>query len=216
MTTQSNVCVCETCVGTQCTCGCQNPAPVPTASCQCGEVCNCGEGALRQLPARERAHLGDPVNMKAIVRETYGPPDVLHLEDVPVPTLGDGDVLVRVHAASANAGDWHLLRGTPSSISSRRRASHTQVQDHRHRRRRSRRSSRPERHPVPSRRRSIRGTLPMRLRCVCGIRGCTGEGAGVEAGQPVLRGSCDVTDRRLHGASRSSEGTDTTSTAGTD
>jgi NADPH:quinone reductase-like Zn-dependent oxidoreductase len=51
--------------------------------------------------------------MKAIVRETYGPPDVLHLEDVPVPPLRDGDVLVRVHAAAANAGDWHLLRGTP-------------------------------------------------------------------------------------------------------
>jgi len=51
--------------------------------------------------------------MKAIVRETYGPPEVLHLADVPVPTLGDGDVLVRVRAASANAGDWHLLRGTP-------------------------------------------------------------------------------------------------------
>lgn len=44
MTTQSNVCVCETCVGTQCTCGCQHPARVPTASCQCGEACNCGEG----------------------------------------------------------------------------------------------------------------------------------------------------------------------------
>ena len=51
--------------------------------------------------------------MKAIVRETYGPPDVLHLAEVPRPALGDGDVLVRVHAASANAGDWHLLRGTP-------------------------------------------------------------------------------------------------------
>ena len=51
--------------------------------------------------------------MKAIVRETYGPPDVRRLEDVPVPTLGDGDVLVRVRAASANAGDSHLLRGTP-------------------------------------------------------------------------------------------------------
>jgi NADPH:quinone reductase-like Zn-dependent oxidoreductase len=51
--------------------------------------------------------------MNAIVRETYGPPDVLHLADVPVPTLGDDDVLVRVRAASANAGDWHLLRGTP-------------------------------------------------------------------------------------------------------
>lgn len=51
--------------------------------------------------------------MKAIVREMYGPPDVLHLEDVPLPIIGEGDVLVRVHAASANAGDWHLLRGTP-------------------------------------------------------------------------------------------------------
>ena len=51
--------------------------------------------------------------MKAIIRETYGPPDVLRLEDVPRPTLHDGDVLVRVHAAAANAGDWHLLRGTP-------------------------------------------------------------------------------------------------------
>ena len=51
--------------------------------------------------------------MKAIVRESYGPPDVLHLDEVPLPTVGDGDVLVRVKAASANAGDWHLLRGTP-------------------------------------------------------------------------------------------------------
>ena len=51
--------------------------------------------------------------MKAIVRGTYGPPDVLHLEELPLPTLRDGYVLVRVHAASANAGDWHLLRGTP-------------------------------------------------------------------------------------------------------
>ena len=51
--------------------------------------------------------------MKAIVRETYGPPDVLRLEDVPTPIHGDDSVLVRVHAASANAGDWHLLRGTP-------------------------------------------------------------------------------------------------------
>ena len=51
--------------------------------------------------------------MKAIVREIYGSPDVLRLDDVPTPTNDDDGVLVRVHAASANAGDWHLLRGTP-------------------------------------------------------------------------------------------------------
>jgi len=51
--------------------------------------------------------------MKAIVRETYGSPDVLHLEEVPLPAVRDDDVLVKVRAASANAGDWHLLRGTP-------------------------------------------------------------------------------------------------------
>jgi NADPH:quinone reductase-like Zn-dependent oxidoreductase len=51
--------------------------------------------------------------VKAIVRKTYGPPDVLRLEDLPLPTPRDGDVLVRVRAASANAGDWHLMRGTP-------------------------------------------------------------------------------------------------------
>lgn len=51
--------------------------------------------------------------MKAIVREVYGPPETLHLEEVPRPIVGDRDVLVKVLAASANAGDWHLMRGTP-------------------------------------------------------------------------------------------------------
>ncbi len=51
--------------------------------------------------------------MKAIVQHEYGPPDVLNLEDVQRPLPGDGEVLVRVHAASANAGDWHLMRADP-------------------------------------------------------------------------------------------------------
>jgi NADPH:quinone reductase-like Zn-dependent oxidoreductase len=51
--------------------------------------------------------------MKAIVRHAYGSPDVFRFEEVPQPTPGETDVLVRVHAASANAGDWHLMRGTP-------------------------------------------------------------------------------------------------------
>ena len=51
--------------------------------------------------------------MKAISHRTYGSPDVLELVDVPVPAVADGRVLVRVHAASVNALDWHLLRGKP-------------------------------------------------------------------------------------------------------
>lgn len=54
--------------------------------------------------------------MKAIVHHRYGPPEVLGLEEVPRPIPGDDDVLVRVHAASVNAGDWHLMRADPFFI----------------------------------------------------------------------------------------------------
>ncbi len=47
--------------------------------------------------------------MKAIVYTKYGPPDVLQLKDVERPVPLDDEVLVKVHAASANAYDWHLL-----------------------------------------------------------------------------------------------------------
>ncbi|WP_437294442.1 NAD(P)-dependent alcohol dehydrogenase [Sorangium sp. So ce426] len=51
--------------------------------------------------------------MKAIVYDRYGSPDVLRLEEIPKPELGDDDVLVRVHAASVNSWDWDLVTGTP-------------------------------------------------------------------------------------------------------
>jgi NADPH:quinone reductase-like Zn-dependent oxidoreductase len=51
--------------------------------------------------------------MKAIAQDRYGPPDVLELRDVPKPTPGDYEVLVRVHAAAVNALDWHYMRGDP-------------------------------------------------------------------------------------------------------
>jgi NADPH:quinone reductase-like Zn-dependent oxidoreductase len=35
------------------------------------------------------------------------------LGDVPPPTMGGRDVLVRVRAASVNPYDWHLLTGLP-------------------------------------------------------------------------------------------------------
>jgi NADPH:quinone reductase-like Zn-dependent oxidoreductase len=51
--------------------------------------------------------------MKAMVYTTYGSPDVLQLTQVANPMLKEDEVLIRIHAASANAADWHLLRGDP-------------------------------------------------------------------------------------------------------
>lgn len=51
--------------------------------------------------------------MKAIVYTKYGPPDVLHLEEVKKPALNEEKVLVKVYAASINAGDWHMLTADP-------------------------------------------------------------------------------------------------------
>ena len=51
--------------------------------------------------------------MKAIVRERYGSPDVLELKDLDKPVIDDDSVLVRVRAASINAYDWHMMRGSP-------------------------------------------------------------------------------------------------------
>jgi NADPH:quinone reductase-like Zn-dependent oxidoreductase len=51
--------------------------------------------------------------MKAIMRSDYGASDVLRLEDVERPVVGDNDILVRVHAASVCKGDVHILTGKP-------------------------------------------------------------------------------------------------------
>ena len=54
--------------------------------------------------------------MRAVLHTKYGPPDVLRLEDIPKPIPTDDEVLVRVHAASLNAVDWHILRAKPFPI----------------------------------------------------------------------------------------------------
>jgi NADPH:quinone reductase-like Zn-dependent oxidoreductase len=51
--------------------------------------------------------------VKAIVYQEYGSPDVLELQDIDKPVVKDGEVLVRVHAASVNPADWHYMRGVP-------------------------------------------------------------------------------------------------------
>ena len=51
--------------------------------------------------------------MKAVVYDRYGPPDVLRVDEVPVPAPAAGQVLVEVAATSVNLSDWECLRGSP-------------------------------------------------------------------------------------------------------
>jgi len=51
--------------------------------------------------------------MKAIVQDHYGTQAALKLGDIDKPAVGDGEVLVRVQAASVHVGDWVLMAGVP-------------------------------------------------------------------------------------------------------
>ncbi len=54
--------------------------------------------------------------MKAIIQESYGPPEILRLGEVDRPVPGAGEVLVRVHAASVHADVWHMVLGQPYAL----------------------------------------------------------------------------------------------------
>lgn len=49
--------------------------------------------------------------MKALVQEGSGSADVLQLREIPRPAPDDDRVLLKVHAASVNAADWHTVHG---------------------------------------------------------------------------------------------------------
>jgi NADPH:quinone reductase-like Zn-dependent oxidoreductase len=51
--------------------------------------------------------------MRAVVYDNYGPPNVLRVADVPLPSPGDGQVRVKIAATSVNRSDWECLRGSP-------------------------------------------------------------------------------------------------------
>jgi len=51
--------------------------------------------------------------VRAVVYDRYGPPGVLRVEHVPVPSPRPDQVLVEVVATSVNLSDWECLRGTP-------------------------------------------------------------------------------------------------------
>ncbi len=51
--------------------------------------------------------------MKAILQTKYGPPDVLQLKEVEIPTPKGNQVLVKVYAASVNAVEYRVMRANP-------------------------------------------------------------------------------------------------------
>src|SRR5919201_7127545 len=51
--------------------------------------------------------------MKAAVHTRYGPPEVVRIRDVDKPTVGDRDVLVRVHATTVNRTDCAYRAARP-------------------------------------------------------------------------------------------------------
>jgi NADPH:quinone reductase-like Zn-dependent oxidoreductase len=63
-------------------------------------------GLSTQRPVRR-------TDMRAVVYDRYGSPDVLRVEDVPVPSPTAGQVLVKVAATSVNLSDWECLTGSP-------------------------------------------------------------------------------------------------------
>jgi NADPH:quinone reductase-like Zn-dependent oxidoreductase len=55
-------------------------------------------------------------SMKAMVRDTYGPPDLLELRDIDIPEIKDDEVLIHVHAAGVGRDVWHVMTGLPYPI----------------------------------------------------------------------------------------------------
>ena len=51
--------------------------------------------------------------MKAVVCDRYGSPDVMTIEDLPMPSPGARQVLIKVAATSLNLSDWECLTGSP-------------------------------------------------------------------------------------------------------
>lgn len=51
--------------------------------------------------------------MKAAFSPVYGSPDIIEIRDIPTPSPGERDILVRVHAATVNRTDYGFLTGTP-------------------------------------------------------------------------------------------------------
>jgi NADPH:quinone reductase-like Zn-dependent oxidoreductase len=53
-------------------------------------------------------------SMRAVVQDRYGPPEILRIEDVERPVPGDGEMLIRVRAATVSQTDTHIRGAHPA------------------------------------------------------------------------------------------------------
>jgi NADPH:quinone reductase-like Zn-dependent oxidoreductase len=68
-------------------------------------------------PAAKPVPTDGKTTMAAIVQDAYGEAgDVLRLEQIDRPGIGEDEVLLRVHAAGVDRGVWHIMAGLPFPI----------------------------------------------------------------------------------------------------
>jgi len=58
-------------------------------------------------------HARRQIGLRAVVYDRYGPPDVLRVEEVPVPSPRANEVMIKIASTSVNRSDWEGLRGSP-------------------------------------------------------------------------------------------------------
>jgi NADPH:quinone reductase-like Zn-dependent oxidoreductase len=74
--------------------------------------------APRQPTDARSSAPADAARMTAVVHDRYDaePGTALRVDEVERPTIGAGELLVQVHAASVDRGTWHLMAGLPYPV----------------------------------------------------------------------------------------------------
>ena len=72
---------------------------------------------MQSIHQNQATASGTSTTMKAITQSAYGSPQtVLRYQEAAIPTVGDGEVLVRAKAAGTHIGDWLVVNGLPYII----------------------------------------------------------------------------------------------------